>query len=57
MSVGSRRRVRCVVEWIQIIAFKYTVLTEILVHDRCTKHGFIVYFVLFGASSTQQNFS
>lgn len=57
MSVGSRRRVRCVVEWIQIIAFKYAVLTETLVHDRCTKHGFIVYFVLFGASSTQQNFS
>lgn len=57
MSVGSRRRVRHVVEWIQIIAFKYAVLNETLVNDRCTKHGFNVYDVDFGATNTQQNLS
>lgn len=44
MSAGSRRRVRCVVEWIQIIAFKYAAPNETLVHDRCTK-GFNIYYV------------
>lgn len=47
MNTRSRRRVGCVVEWIQNNAFKYFVLDETLISDMCTtKHGLYLFLCL-----------